>query len=82
MTNSYYVLLAGGVGAAKFIEGLAEVVDPESLKIIINTGDDIELFGLRICPDIDIITYTLADVIDREKGWGYKDESFNCLNTV
>jgi LPPG:FO 2-phospho-L-lactate transferase len=82
MKNSYYVLLAGGVGAAKFIEGLTEVVDPESLKIIINTGDDIELFGLKICPDIDIITYTLADVIDREKGWGYKNESFNCLNTL
>jgi LPPG:FO 2-phospho-L-lactate transferase len=82
MTNSYYVLLAGGVGAAKFIEGLAKVIKPESLKIIINTGDDIELFGLKICPDIDIITYTLADIIDREKGWGYKDESFNCLSIL
>lgn len=82
MTNSYYVLLAGGVGAAKFIEGLAKIVDPESLKIIINTGDDIELFGLKICPDIDIVTYSLADVIDREKGWGYKGETFNCLNIL
>jgi LPPG:FO 2-phospho-L-lactate transferase len=82
MTNPYYVLLAGGVGAAKFIEGLVKVVSPESLKIIINTGDDIELFGLKICPDIDIITYSLADIIDKEKGWGYKGETFNCLNIL
>lgn len=78
----YYVVLAGGVGAAKFIEGLAKVVDPSKLKIIINTGDDIELFGLKICPDIDIITYTIAGVVDKQKGWGFQNESFNCLNIL
>jgi len=82
MTEEYYVLLAGGVGAAKFIEGLARVVDQGVLKIIINTGDDIELFGLKICPDLDIITYTLANLIDKEKGWGFADETFNCLNRL
>ena len=77
-----YVILAGGVGAAKFIEGLANIVDPSKLIIIINTGDDIELFGLKICPDIDIITYTLAELVDKQKGWGFQDETFNCLNIL
>jgi len=78
----YYIVLAGGVGAAKFIEGLVDVVDPSQLKIIINTGDDIELFGLKICPDIDIITYTLAGLVDKQKGWGFREETFNCLNML
>ena len=78
----YYVVLAGGVGAAKFIEGLASVVDPSQLIIIINTGDDIDLFGLKICPDIDIITYTLAGLVDKQKGWGFQEETFNCLNIL
>jgi LPPG:FO 2-phospho-L-lactate transferase len=78
----YYLLLAGGVGAAKFIEGLVKVVDPQHLKIIVNTGDDLELFGLKICPDIDIITYTLAELVDKKKGWGYQDDTFNCLNVL
>ncbi len=82
MNNDFYLILAGGVGAAKFIEGLANVVRPELLKIIVNTGDDIELFGLKICPDLDIITYTLANLVDKEKGWGFIDESFNCLSIL
>lgn len=82
MAENFYVVLAGGVGAAKFIEGLARIVEPESLKIIINTGDDIELFGLKICPDIDIITYTLANLVDKKKGWGFVDETFNCLSIL
>jgi LPPG:FO 2-phospho-L-lactate transferase len=80
--DSYYLLLAGGVGAAKFIEGLANVIDPALLKIIINTADDIELYGLRICPDIDIITYTLGKIVDKQKGWGVQDETFNCLSVL
>ncbi len=82
MSEIYYVILAGGVGAAKFIEGLSNIINPELLKIIVNTGDDIELFGLNICPDLDIITYTLANLVDKEKGWGFIDESFNCLNIL
>jgi len=78
----YYVLLAGGVGAAKFIQGLAKIVDPQQLKIIINTGDDLELFGLKICPDIDIITYTLAGLVDENKCWGFSDDTFNCLKVL
>ncbi|MHA1273936.1 MAG: 2-phospho-L-lactate transferase [Promethearchaeota archaeon] len=82
MSEDIYVVLAGGVGAAKLIKGLINVIDQEKLKIIVNTGDDIELFGLQICPDLDIITYTIAGVVDEEKGWGFKDETFNCLSIL
>ena len=82
MSEDYYLIFAGGVGAAKFIEGLVNVIDPALLKIVINTADDIELYGLKICPDIDIITYTLANIVDIQKGWGIKDETFNCLNLL
>jgi len=82
MNRDFYLLLAGGVGAAKFIEGLVNVVSPELLKIIVNTGDDIDLFGLKICPDLDIITYTLSNFIDKEKGWGFAEETFNCLSIL
>jgi len=82
MNKEYYVVLAGGIGAAKLISGLKHVVDQDQLKIIVNTGDDIDLFGLNICPDLDIITYTLADLVDKEKGWGFTNESFNCLNIL
>ena len=82
MNDKYYLILAGGVGAAKFIKGLANVIDPALLKIVINTGDDIELFGLKMCPDIDIITYTLANIVDKEKGWGFQNETFNCLSIL
>jgi len=75
-------VLAGGVGAAKFLDGLSNVISQEEFKVLINTGDDINLFGLTICPDIDIITYTLANVVDREKGWGYFNETFNCLSIL
>jgi LPPG:FO 2-phospho-L-lactate transferase len=71
--------LAGGVGASKFLLGLASVMPPENITIIANTGDDIELFGLRICPDIDTVTYTLAGVINEETGWGLKGDTFECL---
>ncbi|MHA1412108.1 MAG: 2-phospho-L-lactate transferase [Promethearchaeota archaeon] len=82
MEDKFYLILAGGVGAAKFIEGLINVIDQQLLKIIVNTGDDIELFGLKICPDIDIITYTLAGIVDKSKGWGFKEETFNCLSIL
>src|ERR1041384_5129267 len=71
--------LAGGVGAAKFLLGLAQVMPPENLTIIANTGDDIELFGLRICPDIDTVTYTLAGVINEAFGWGLAGDTFESL---
>ncbi len=82
MSKDYYIVLAGGVGGAKFVNGLMKVVSPDQLKVIVNTADDISLFGLEICPDLDIITYTMANCIDEEKGWGFVDESFNCLSIL
>jgi LPPG:FO 2-phospho-L-lactate transferase len=72
--------LAGGIGAAKFLLGLVSVAPPEQVTVIVNTGDDIELFGLRISPDIDTIIYTLAGVVDEAKGWGITGDSFQCLS--
>jgi LPPG:FO 2-phospho-L-lactate transferase len=74
--------LAGGVGAARFLTGLVKLVDEKALSIIVNTGDDIELFGLHISPDIDIVIYTLAGIVDEEKGWGIKGDTFQCLEAL
>lgn len=71
--------LAGGIGAARFLQGLVRVVNPKKLTIIVNTADDIELFGLHISPDVDIVIYTLAGIVDSQKGWGLEDDSFICL---
>jgi LPPG:FO 2-phospho-L-lactate transferase len=71
--------LAGGVGASKLLIGLYEEMDPRLLTIIVNTGDDIVLHGLRISPDLDIVTYTLAGVVDPRKGWGLRAETFHAL---
>jgi LPPG:FO 2-phospho-L-lactate transferase len=71
--------LAGGIGASKFLLGLASVLPPEDITIIANTGDDIELYGLRICPDIDTVTYTLGGVINPVTGWGLSGDTFECL---
>ena len=73
------VTLAGGVGAARFLEGLVQVVPPETVTAIVNTGDDFEIHGLYISPDLDIVTCTLADEIDREQGWGILGDTRNCL---
>src|SRR5437868_13177900 len=70
---------AGGIGAAKFLLGLVAVMPAEEITIIANTGDDIELYGLRISPDIDTLTYTLAGVINEATGWGLAGDSFQCL---
>jgi LPPG:FO 2-phospho-L-lactate transferase len=74
--------LAGGVGASKLLLGLYEVMDPSLLTIIVNTGDDIVLHGLKISPDLDIVTYTLAGVVDPAKGWGIRGESFHALKRL
>ncbi len=76
------VALAGGVGAARFLTGLTKIVDSKDLVVIANTGDDIEHFGLHISPDIDIVSYTLAGLVDEEKGWGIKGDTFYCLGML
>ena len=75
-------VLAGGVGAARFIEGLARVLPQRDITIIGNTADDIELHGLAISPDLDTVMYTLAGLNDPERGWGLKDETFHCLEAL
>jgi LPPG:FO 2-phospho-L-lactate transferase len=74
--------LAGGVGASKLLLGLQDVIDPSALTVIVNTGDDITLHGLRISPDLDIVTYTLAGIVDEAKGWGYRGETFHALKRL
>ncbi len=76
------VALAGGVGAARFLEGLAAVVEPERLVIIGNTGDDLELDGLHISPDLDTVAYTLAGIVHPEQGWGLAEDTFECLGAL
>jgi LPPG:FO 2-phospho-L-lactate transferase len=74
--------LAGGVGAARFLTGLMKLVNGKDLSVIVNTGDDIELFGLHISPDVDIVTYTLAGIVDEERGWGIRGDTFHCLEAL
>jgi LPPG:FO 2-phospho-L-lactate transferase len=76
------VALAGGVGASKLLLGLYDVMDPADLTAIVNTGDDIILHGLKISPDLDIVTYTLAGIIDTKKGWGFRGETFHLLKRL
>lgn len=82
MSSSPITVLAGGVGAARMLAGLVQVVDPAELTAVVNVGDDLELHGLRICPDLDTITYTLAGAINPETGWGLRDESWQAMAMV
>ena len=74
--------LAGGVGAGKFLRGLVRAVPARDVTAVVNTADDMTLHGLRICPDLDSVTYWLAGVADRDRGWGRSDESFRALEEV
>ncbi|MEX2683567.1 MAG: 2-phospho-L-lactate transferase [Candidatus Sigynarchaeota archaeon] len=75
-------IIAGGIGAAKLIEGLARVHGPVDIGVIVNVGDDTEMHGLYICPDFDMIAYTLAGIIDPVKRWGIAGDTFNCLSMI
>ena len=74
------ITLAGGVGAARFLEGLVQVVPPAEVTAIVNTGDDFELHGLSISPDLDIVTCTLAGLIDQAQGWGIAGDTLECMD--
>lgn len=76
------VALAGGVGGAKLADGLSRIVSPDDLTIIVNTGDDFDHFGLRICPDLDTVCYTLAGLANPTTGWGLEDESWTVFKNV
>ncbi|GHG41551.1 2-phospho-L-lactate transferase [Streptomyces zaomyceticus] len=70
------VVLAGGIGGARFLRGLKQAAPDAEITVIGNTGDDIHLFGLKVCPDLDTVMYTLGGGINEEQGWGRRDESF------
>ncbi len=72
-------VLTGGTGGAKFVDGLRQVVAPEELTLIVNTGDDLLWWGLYVSPDIDSITYVLSGMLSKERGWGVKGDTFFCL---
>jgi LPPG:FO 2-phospho-L-lactate transferase len=74
--------LAGGTGAAKLLRGLAACLDPADLTVVGNTGDDTEVWGLHVSPDLDTVTYALAGLLDAGRGWGRADESFRCLEAM
>jgi len=76
------VALAGGVGGAKLAHGLAQILPPEDLTVIVNTGDDFEHYGLYICPDLDTVCYTLAGLANPETGWGRTGESWNVIENT
>ncbi len=76
------VALAGGVGASKLLWGLHRVLEPRALTIVVNTGDDLELYGLSISPDLDIVTYTLAGVVNPSTGWGVQGDTRALLDAL
>jgi LPPG:FO 2-phospho-L-lactate transferase len=76
------VVLSGGVGGARFVRGLVDVADPAQVTVIGNVGDDLEVLGVHVSPDLDSILYSLADLNDEERGWGRADETWNALTTV
>jgi LPPG:FO 2-phospho-L-lactate transferase len=76
------VALAGGVGGAKLADGLAQLLNPDQLTIVVNTGDDFEHLGLYICPDLDTVCYTLAGIANPDTGWGRTDETWHALESM
>jgi LPPG:FO 2-phospho-L-lactate transferase len=75
-------VLTGGVGGARFLRGIVDVVDPATVTAIVNVGDDLEVLGLSVSPDLDSVVYALAGLADEERGWGRADETWNALGTV
>ena len=82
MTFSRVVALSGGVGGARFLDGVARALPPGALTAIVNTGDDFTHLSLTICPDVDTVMYTLAAVGDEERGWGLAGETFAAMEMV
>ena len=76
------VVLTGGTGGAKFIDGLRQVIPPQEITLIVNTGDDLEWWGLYVSPDLDSITYVLGGLLSKERGWGVEGDTFKCLDAM
>ena len=77
--TSSVTVVSGGVGAARFLTGLLDAIDPAKVTAVVNTGDDTQLHGLSISPDLDTITYTLAGATDPERGWGLRNETWTAM---
>lgn len=77
-----FTVLTGGTGGAKFVWGLAQIVPADQLTVIVNTGDDLTWWGLHVSPDLDSVLYALANKLSPERGWGYADDSFRCLERM
>jgi LPPG:FO 2-phospho-L-lactate transferase len=75
-------VLTGGTGGAKFVWGLAQIVPPEQLTVIVNTGDDLKWWGLHVSPDLDSVMYALGGQLSRDRGWGYDGDTFRCLERM
>jgi LPPG:FO 2-phospho-L-lactate transferase len=75
-------VLSGGVGGARFLRGVVDAVDPAGVTAIVNVGDDLDVLGLSVSPDLDSVLYALAGIADEERGWGRADETWNALSTV
>lgn len=76
------VILTGGTGGAKFVDGVRQVAPPEELTVIVNTGDDLEWWGLYVSPDIDSVSYVLSGLFNDERGWGVKGDTFECQQAM
>src|SRR5271167_2484952 len=76
------VIFTGGTGGAKLVQGLQQVITPEDLTVIVNTGDDIEWWGLHVSPDVDSVLYGLSGWLSTDRGWGVDNDSFRCLERM
>src|SRR5579884_3818268 len=76
------VVLAGGVGAARFLQGVVQLVPQEQLTVIVNTGDDRDFYCLHVSPDIDIVLYTLAGIVDESHGWGVRGDTYHTMQQL
>ena len=77
-----YAVLCGGLGGSRFVDALARAAGPERVTAIVNVGDDVEILGLHVSPDLDTVLYTLAGLLDEERGWGVSDETTNALEVA
>jgi LPPG:FO 2-phospho-L-lactate transferase len=79
VTARRFAVLSGGLGGSRFVDALARAAGPEVVTAIGNVGDDVEILGLHVSPDLDTVLYTLAGLLDEERGWGVRDETYNAL---
>jgi LPPG:FO 2-phospho-L-lactate transferase len=82
VTTAPIVALAGGVGGAKLADGLYRVLPPDHLSVVVNTADDLDLYALRVCPDLDTVLYTLSGLADPQQGWGIAGDTFHTLDAL